>query len=98
LPVIALIMPQRTVGLGPVGAAFMRTASTLDVAARAASVGVRLSGSSRQNAATTQSSAQTFSPTAKTSRTDIGVGLLTLVWAVGALLMLFRFRVGTILV
>ncbi len=102
LPIVALMMPQHGIDFGPIGAAFTRAATTVTTAARTPSGGVAVNQSSPKGVAAPQSGGQPIPPgvnsAAQSADINTAVGLLTLLWGVGALLMLLRFGIGTVLV
>lgn len=102
LPIVALLMPQRTVDFGPIGAAFTRVAATVTTAARTPSDRVSVNQPNQKQAATPQSAGQQLpsglNSSSRSADISSALGLLTLIWGAGALLMLLRFGIGTILV
>lgn len=112
LPIVALMMPQHGIDFGPVGAAFTRAATTVattptvTTATRTPSGGIAVTQSSRTGAAAPPSSGRSsgqqipsgVNSVAPSADVNAAVELLTLLWGVGALLMLLRFGIGTVLV
>ena len=96
LPIVALLMPQRTVDFGAAGAFMTRTAVSVATAVsppseRVAPTASRTSRSGAPAAAT---------PEPQTALPDLRATLrfLSLIWVAGALLIFLRFVIGTILV
>jgi len=102
LPIVALLMPQRGIDFGPVGAAFTRAATTVTTAARAPIAAVPVNQSAPKGVAAPPSVGQQIPSAvnsgAQPANISAGIALLTLLWGVGALLMLVRFGIGTVLV
>jgi len=102
LPIVALLMPQRGIDFGPVGAAFTRAATTVTTAARTPTTAAPVNQSSPKGVAAPPSASQQIpsrvNPGAQPADVSAGIALLTLLWGVGALLMLVRFGIGTVLV
>jgi len=100
--VVALLMPQRTVDLGRIGSPLTRAASGIDELERAPTNSAGSILSSRTDRADAQPIGQQVTNPGLnapvTTNIAAGFGLLTLLWAIGALLMLVRFAVGTLLV
>jgi beta-lactamase regulating signal transducer with metallopeptidase domain len=96
------MMPQHGIDFGPVGAAFTRAATTVTTAARTPRDGIAVNQSSRNGVAAPPSGGQQIpsgvDSGARSADISTAVGFLTLLWGVGALLMLLRFGIGTVLV
>lgn len=95
LPIVALVLPQRTIPLGPVGTWLSRSATI--VAGRTTDVTQSQGAAGARNASNDQPKVSTPSPVSTPGGIEV-IGLLALVWAAGALLVLLRFIVGTVLV
>jgi beta-lactamase regulating signal transducer with metallopeptidase domain len=102
LPIAALVLPQRPIDLGPVGAAMTGAARSIaSVPSPPPAVGsaARPGGSAATAGASARATPSTIMNSAGPgSRLGAALDLITLVWLVGALLMVVRFAVGTILV
>jgi beta-lactamase regulating signal transducer with metallopeptidase domain len=100
LPVIALVMPQRTIAFGPVGefvkrskSAALATLSRGNQPSTAAPGAASQSGTSNAQAPVARSTSQATLP----DMTAI-IRVLAVIWVVGALTILLRFLIGTVLV
>jgi len=102
LPIVALMLPQRRIDFGPVGAAFTRAATTVTTAARTPTTEVPVNQSGPKGVPAPPSAGQQIpsgvNSLAQPAGISAGIALLTLLWGVGALLMLVRFGIGTVLV
>ncbi len=102
LPLVAMVMPQRTVNFGPVGAMTTRAATVVATSLMRPSSQVKPTVPATTTALTGpapvaptpagQSSQHAFPDMSSTLR------LLTLIWAAIAFVILLRFMIGTILV
>src|SRR5207248_4006242 len=103
LPIVALLLPQRSVDMGRVGAAITSTAKRIDAVA---SGGGAPSAPTRGNEVTSPSAggrgqaapATILNSTVGSSGIGTALDLVAFIWLVGALLMVVRFIVGTVLV
>ena len=98
LPIAPLLMPQRAVQLGPLSDAYSRVAAVTVIPG---------AGTNQQSPGAPSTVAPVASPTTSPIAPKSTVSgfelagtlqLVTLLWAAGALLMLLRFGIGTILV
>src|SRR5256885_5312499 len=105
LPIVALLLPQRTIDIGPIGSAI--TGAARSIGARTDEVGgVAPSSPSPVDGVTPPSAggrgqaapATIFNSASVPSRIGTALDLVAFIWLVGALLMVVRFIVGTVLV
>src|SRR5205823_2297540 len=105
LPIVALLLPQRSVDMGRVGAAITSTAKRIDAVASGGGGGAP-SAPTRGSEVTSPSNgvraqappATILNSTVGSSRIGTALDLVAFIWLVGALLMVVRFIVGTVLV
>jgi beta-lactamase regulating signal transducer with metallopeptidase domain len=100
LPIIALVMPQRGITFGPVGAFVSRSTSavvaTLSGGNQPSTAGPRAATQSGASNAPVPVATSTSQATLPDMSAIIRV--LAVIWAVGALLILLRFLIGTVVV
>ena len=103
LPIVALLLPQRTIDMGPVGTAITGAARSIgagEVGGVAPSSPSPVAGVTPPSAGGRGQAAPAtiFNSASVPSRIGTALDLVAFIWLVGALLMVVRFIVGTVLV
>lgn len=99
LPLVALLMPQRMIAVGPVGAFVTRGATAVVTTINRSSGGATEAGRVTPSRPSAEAAPSTVAQAPQSAADMAGlIRFLGIVWGVGAFLILLRFLIGTVLV
>jgi beta-lactamase regulating signal transducer with metallopeptidase domain len=100
LPIIALVMPQRGITFGPVGALVSRSTSAVAATLSRGTQPSTTAPRAATQSGTSNAQVPVATSTSQATLPDMSaiIRVLAVIWGVGALLILLRFLIGTVLV